>query len=370
MRLAFVLVCVVMTSMVVSEVAAAKDLYATLKVGRGASKREIKRAYRKLSRTMHPDKNPDDPEAESKFMEVTRAYEVLTDDKLKAAYDRGGERGLEQAEKQAGGGGGGFNPFAEMFGFGGGGNGGGEKRGPSVEIEFEVSLEELYSGTELEAQVAKQVICPSCDGSGAEDPDDVATCPVCKGRGVTITRHQMAPGFVQQMQTTCKKCGGKGKIVKSICSACGGAKVVPGSSIIDLYIEAGAPDGHRLEFPMEGDQAPDTVPGDIVFVLRSAPHEFFARDPNGVDLHTRIAIPLIDALVGFEAEFEHLDGHSYTVENAGITKPGQILRIEGEGMPHYEISDARGDLFVTVDVVMPKTLSTKQKAALRDILSE
>merc|ERR1711916_404359 len=140
-----------------------------------------------------------------------------------------------------------------------------------------------------------------------------------------------------------------GKIVKSICSACGGAKVVPGSSIIDLYIEAGAPDGHRLEFPMEGDQAPDTVP---------------------VDLHTRIAIPLIDALVGFEAEFEHLDGHSYTVENAGITKPGQILRIEGEGMPHYEISDARGDLFVTVDVVMPKTLSTKQKAALRDILSE
>ena len=258
-----------------------------------------------------------------------------------------------------------------MFGFNRGGGGGNqERRGPSIEIEFEVALDALYEGTALEAQFAKQVICPECDGTGAEDPDDVQTCPVCGGRGVKITRHQMAPGFVQQMQTTCDKCGGKGKIVKSVCRACRGRKVVPGSSVIDIVLESGTPDGHRVEFPMEADQAPDMVPGDLIFVIKTAPHPTFTRDANQVDLHTSATISLLDALVGFSTPLVHLDGHTVDLENVGITRPGQVIKIAGEGMPHFETPDIRGDLYVTVHIRMPARLSSGQKDQLRKILAE
>eukprot|EP00300_Choanocystis_sp_HF-7_P022667 c2208_g1_i1.p2 GENE.c2208_g1_i1~~c2208_g1_i1.p2 ORF type:complete len:377 (+),score=79.92 c2208_g1_i1:30-1133(+) len=364
-RRALALFALVMAVLALADVAlAGKDYYKIMGVSRSATTRDIKKSYRRLSLEMHPDKSTD-PDAATKFAELTTAYEVLTDDNKRRIYDQGGEEALKSnngGQQQ-----GGFN-FADLFGFGGGNNNQQqrERKGPNIVVDFDVDLEALYNGRELHAQISKQVICPSCSGTGAENPDDIQTCPHCHGKGVRIEKHQLGPGFFQQVQVNCDKCGGKGKIFKSKCKRCGGRKVVNGENAIDIDIIRGMPDGHKIEFAMEGDQGPDITAGDVVFVVRTAPHARFER--RGNDLHTKMTISLLDALVGFSHEILHLDGHSVTVARTAVTRPGQTIRIEGEGMPLYDSPDTFGDLHVRFEIDMPAKVTDAQKDGFRALL--
>merc|ERR1711991_686438 len=214
-----------------------------------------------------------------------------------------------------------------------------------------------------------QVICRQCGGSGAENPDDVQQCPVCSGSGVKIVTKRLGPGFVQQMQTTCDKCGGKGQIVSSTCPVCKGKKVVNGENELFITIERGMPDGHKMVFHGEADQGPEINPGDVVFAIRTAPHPQFRRDANQVDLHYIMHITLLEALVGFEKEVTHLDGHAVTVKRSKVTRPRQVVKIKAEGMPRHEYPSEFGDLYVEFRILMPTTLTAAQKDGARELLA-
>ncbi|RUP46320.1 hypothetical protein BC936DRAFT_147091 [Jimgerdemannia flammicorona] len=333
-------------------VAAGRDYYKILGVSPGSSKRDIKKQYKTLSKKYHPDKNPGNKEAEDKFVELAEAYEVLADDDKRRIYDQYGEDGL----KQQGGGGQQFhNPF-DIFGqfFGGGGHYGQqaqdqERKGPDLHVDLEVTLEDLYVSTVIEADVSKQVVCDHCHGSGAKDPNDVTTCNVCQGHGVKVVRQMLGPGIFQQMQTTCDQCGGRGKVIREQCPVCKGKKVKRGNGQLTIQVEKGMEDGqtivscgggvflafwfwslsgitgerrglrekfdvsslhhvthdsssfslcHRMSyqvFERESDEAPDTIPGDVVFTLRQAAHPTFVR--QGHNLYAKETINLIQVCI-------------------------------------------------------------------------
>ncbi|KAI8620366.1 hypothetical protein BC830DRAFT_1059368 [Chytriomyces sp. MP71] len=363
MRHLFVLLVVLLA--LATAVLAGKDYYKILGVNRSALKREIKKAYKELSKKYHPDKNPGDKASEDKFIECAQAYEVLADDEKRRIYDQFGEEGLKED------GGGGFhNPFDifSQFGFGGGSRGGRqERKGTEVIMDLRVTLEEIFNGETVEVDVNKQVICPICRGSGAKSANDVKKCTSCNGQGIKIVKHQLAPGMWQQMQTTCDVCGGKGKIVKSTCPSCKGHKVKRGSHQISVTIERGVPDDHAIVFENEGDEHPDITPGDIHFVVRTQPHPVFQRD--GVNLHMNMAIPLKQALLGFQFDVKHLDGKPIKIKRDGVTQPGFTQIVKGQGMPTHMYPSERGDLFVKYSVTLPETLTAKQKKAIEDAFS-
>jgi len=233
-------------------------------------------------------------------------------------------------------------------------------------LEFRVTLEDLYIGREIEVAIRNQILCPKCRGSGAEKEEDVKKCTSCGGSGIKITTHQLGPGFVQQMQSTCDKCGGKGKIIKSTCPHCKGAKVVSGEKVLDLVIEQGMSDGQTITFDNAADEHPDHPAGHIIFKIVALPHALFTR--QGDNLHYTLHISLLEALVGFEKSIPHLDGHQVKIKNAQITKPGEVIRIAGEGMPQHQFSSQKGDLFAKVIVDFPQFLTQDQKAGFASLL--
>ncbi|KAJ3062147.1 DnaJ- protein scj1 [Podochytrium sp. JEL0797] len=342
-----------------STVLAGKDYYAILGVNKSALKREIKKAYKDLSKKYHPDKNPNDKSSEEKFIECAQAYEVLSDDEKRRIYDQYGEEGLSGNNQQF------HNPFDifSQFGFGGGGQRQQqERKGPETVMDLQVTLEELFNGEQVEVEINKQIICPICRGSGALHAHDVVKCTSCNGAGVKIVKQQLAPGMFQQMQTHCNVCGGKGKIVKSTCKSCHGDKVKRGSHQITVTVERGMADGQRVVFDSEGDEHPDVTSGDVVFVVKTEPHPVFVRDAN--HLRTFKEITLRDALLGFKFDVMHLDGKSVTVSREGTTQPGFVQQIKGQGMPTHMYPSERGDLFVQYSVKLPDSLTTEQKKAV------
>jgi len=359
-----VLVCfgLIVVALVLS-VYAGEDYYNVLGVKRSATGKEIKKAYRDLSKQWHPDKNPGNEEAADKFAQINNAYEVLSDDEKRRIYDQYGEEGLKK-----GSGGSGWNPFADIFGFNRGGGAGGMKKGADIGLPIFVKLEDLYLGKEIRVANRKQVLCSHCRGSGAERPEDVKQCPACRGTGVKTIKKQLAPGFVQQMQTTCDVCGGKGSTASSTCHQCSGTKVEIGEDILNVYIERGMPDGYQIRFPQAADEIPETQPGDITFTVVTAPHTEFRRE--GHDLHYTLRITLLEALIGFDKTIEHLDGHLVPVKRNRVTVPGYVGKISGEGMPHHEFPSNRGTLFVTHEIIFPKALTEEQKQGFRDLLGD
>eukprot|EP01116_Phalansterium_solitarium_P009013 TRINITY_DN23003_c0_g1_i1.p1 TRINITY_DN23003_c0_g1~~TRINITY_DN23003_c0_g1_i1.p1 ORF type:complete len:372 (+),score=141.99 TRINITY_DN23003_c0_g1_i1:129-1244(+) len=348
-------------------VLAGKDYYKILGVTRDANNKALKKAYRDLSLKYHPDKNKE-PGASDKFVEISNAYEVLSDEEKRRIYDQYGEEGLKEGGRSK------FqNPFDifSQFGFGGGGghqhHGHGDKRkGASIVVPLELELRDLYLGKEFEVAQKKQTLCPKCRGTGAKDPDDVKVCPDCKGQGVKVFTQQLGPGFVTQTQRTCDKCNGKGRIAKSQCPFCKGSKVADGEETLTVIVERGMPDGHEIVFEQEADERPDEIPGDLIFKIETLPDKRFVR--RGDDLHMNMTISLLEALVGFSKSFRHLDGHSVKVTKEDVTKPGEVFMVAEEGMPKHNWSSELGNLYIEFAIRMPTSVTEEQKAAFRELL--
>jgi len=348
------------------------DYYQLLGVSRSATEQQISRAYKQEARKWHPDKFPKDEKAKAqeRFQQISAAYEVLMDEEKRRVYDQYGEDGLKQQQQ---GGQRGFDPFGDLFGnmFGGQRQQQGQRdtpRGPDLVIELDVSLKDLYVGRELIITHKKQILCPHCRGTGAKNPDDVQTCPVCKGSGVNIVTQRLGPGFVTQTQTTCDKCGGKGRIVKGVCPHCNGHKIATAIETLTVVVERGMANGADIVFEQEGNQGPDMTPGNIVFKLNTLPHPRFIR--NGDDINYSMNITLLEALIGFKRGIKHLDGHLVTIQRSSVTKPGFTMLIKGEGMPTHQFPSQRGDLYITFTVKFPERITEEQRQGFITLLKE
>jgi len=324
------------------------DYYKALGLNRGASDDQVKRAYRKLALKYHPDKNKGDPEAAKKFAEIGNAYEVLSDSEKRRIYDRHGEEGVKQHAAQGGSGGGGqHDMFSQFFG-GGFGFGMGQQdeepetpKGDSIIVDLEVSVKDLYLGKNLKVARDKNVIKPA---KGKRKCN-------CKNRMVT---RQVGPGMFQQY-------------AQQECEECPNVKLTRESDTLTVEVEPGMPDGFEILFFEEGEPIVDGDPGDLKFKIKTAPDQKFQREGN--NLYLTYFIDLIDALVGFEHEFEHFDGHPVTLFNKGITIPGQVVTMKGEGMPVHNTHKQFGDLIITYQINFPKKLSESQKQQAKTLLT-
>ncbi|KAF8589816.1 DnaJ-domain-containing protein [Ramaria rubella] len=343
--------------------ASAADFYKVLDIHKSADDATIKKAYRKLSRRYHPDKNKD-PGADEKFVEVARAYEVLSDPQKRGIYDRHGEEGLRQHE----GGQRATNPMDMFSAFFGGHQHQEVRRGPTMTSDFEVSLEDMYKGAEIDFMIHKKILCDHCRGSGAASDRDIQTCPTCDGSGVQITRQQMFPGMVVQGQTTCTACGGRGKIITQQCPHCSGQKVVSHTQHYTLEVPAGVPEGHEVVFEAEGDESPDWEAGDVIIRVRGGKKRGGWRRKEH-SLYWTETIGVEEALLGFERNLTHLDGHTVMLNRDAVTQPGKlsfVQTVKGEGMPIFRGS-GHGDLYVEYTVVLPTQLSPEVRKKLLEV---
>lgn len=288
-------------------------------------------------------------------------------------YDQDGEDGLKNEQ---GGGGGGHDPF-DIFSqfFGGGGGGGNRRRGQQkqqlapLHIDLPVTLKDLYNGRTFRMQHKKTVLCQKCRGTGSDNPDDVHDCPKCQGTGAVMQERRLGPGFVQRIQTECPKCGGKGKIITAKCTKCHGHKLEHGhEDELILVVEEGMPDGHEIILEQEGDEHPDYSSSDLIFHVRTVPHPHMVRDGN--DLRIKLLVSLKQALLGIDTVFKHLDGHEVPVKRDGVTPPGYVLKIDGEGMPHHNFPSEHGALFIEFVVDFPPTLTEEQKQLVQKLFPQ
>jgi len=344
------------------------DYYELLGVSRGASTDEIKKAYRKRARELHPDANPDDPEAEHRFKEVAKAWEVLQDPEKRARYDRFGDAGVGGA---AGGGdpfsgfGGVGDIFDAFFGgqspFGGGGGRSGPLRGPDLEVVTELDFTEAVFGKQHRVEVRTAVACEECDATGAAPGTSPSTCAECGGSGQVRRVRQSLLG---QMVTTaaCPRCAGQGEIITDPCPVCSGEGRTLQDKAFTVDIPPGVDASSTLRLQGRGAAGPrGGPPGDLYVQFRVRPHEVFRRD--GVDLHADLHIPVTQAMLGAEVEFETLDGtERITVPPA--TPTGHVFRFRGRGVPVVN-RNGRGDLHVHVVVDLPRDLTEEQEALVR-----
>ncbi|KAI1497517.1 hypothetical protein F5X99DRAFT_396607 [Biscogniauxia marginata] len=339
------------------------DLYELLGVDKSASASDIKKAYRKLALQHHPDKVPEDQreESEAKFKTVTQAYEILRDDDKRAMYDKHGMAAFDPSR-------GGMGEevdindiLSQMFGMGMGGMGGPgagprrPRRSPDEESKYTVSLEDLYKGKTVKFAANKQVICSTCKGSGGKDKVKPQQCDRCKGNGVVEAFRQMGPGLVTRESAICDRCSGSGNYFKEKdrCKKCKGKRTIPETKPLELYIPRGSYQGERIVLEGEADQHPDQTPGDLVFILVEEPHDVFNRIGN--DLSADMPITLAEALCGFSrVVLKHLDGRGIQINHprGKILRPGQVLKVEGEGMP-LKRGEEKGDLYLMVKVEFP-----------------
>ncbi|XP_023954720.2 dnaJ homolog subfamily A member 2 [Bicyclus anynana] len=329
-------------------------LYEILGVSRNASDSEIKRSYHKLAKEFHPDKNP---AAGDRFKEISYAYEVLSDPKKRQTYDKFGLKGLQEGGQGAG-----FPSddflghfFGDIFGMGGGGRGRGRARGEDTIHPLKVTLEDMYVGKTAKLQLSKNVICGPCKGVGGK-PGAVVSCRDCHGQGLKVSYQQIGPNMTRQFQTRCPTCQGLGETIneKDKCPKCKGKKVLNETKILEVHVEKGMRENQKISFRGEGDQQPDTQPGDVIIVLQQKPHELFKR--TGDDLLMEREITLTEALCGFEFVVKHLDGRDLLIRHSPgeVIKPGDLKGIQGEGMPQHKNPFEKGNLYIKFEVTFPE----------------
>jgi len=342
--------------------------YDLLGVPPSADETQLKKAYRKLAMKWHPDKNPDDAKAQEKFKEISEAYGILSDKDKRSTYDNYGEQGLKEGGGGRGGGFGGGDPFDifNMFFNGGGGMGGPRSRGPrkgkDVVHQQGVTLENLYNGCTKKLSLQKKVLCGKCDGSGvqpefADRRDAIQSCNTCRGQGMVIKTRQIGPGMMQQMQSVCPKCNGEGQIMnhKYTCKSCTGNKTTKERKILEIHVEKGMEEGHKITFRGEGDQEPDIEPGDVVIVLIEKKHDVFQRKDQ--ELIMEMEIDLVDALCGFKRSVNTLDDREIIVTAipGEVIKHGDVKMIRGEGMPYRGNPFEKGNLIIKFNVNFPSS---------------
>lgn len=361
-----------------------RDYYEVLGVSKSASSDEIKKAYRKVAMKFHPDRNPDDKSAETKFKEAAEAYDVLSNADKKAQYDRFGHAGMQGAAGGGGFGGGGmnmddiFSHFGDIFGNQGGGGGdgfgsffggGGRKsqgrgrRGSNLRVKMKLSYEDIVKGVHKTIKVKKYVGCKTCDGNGAKDKNSIQTCNTCGGSGQV---RRVSNTFLGQMQTvtTCPTCNGDGTSIVNNCTSCKGEGRVYAEEKIEIDIPAGVQEGMQLNVSGQGNAGERGGPsGDLLVVIEEKKHEALVREGLNVLYELHVSFP--DAVLGTEIEVPTIAGKAKIKIPAG-TQAGKIFRLKGKGFPSVN-SYEKGDQLINVNVWTPQDLTNEEKKAIEKL---
>ena len=347
---------------------AEQDFYEVLGVDRQASEGDLKKAYRKLAMKYHPDLNQGDAEAEAKFKEISQAYDILSDEEKRDAYDRFGH-----AAFQGGAGGGGFeggfgssfaDVFDDLFGefMGGGGarqQRGGNNRGADLRYNMDITLEEAFNGKAAKITIPTTSVCDGCEGTGAEAGSQPSTCGTCQGHG----KVRAQSGFFT-IERTCPNCGGVGRVIAHPCKSCSGAGRVEKDKTLSVNIPKGVEDGTRIRLSGEGEAGlRGSPPGDLYIFLSLLAHEVFQRD--GANIYCRVPIAMTTAALGGDIDVPTLDGGRVAVSLPEGTQTGRQFRLRGKGMPHMR-GRGQGDMYVQAMVETPVNLSKEQ----RDLLAQ
>ncbi|GGO57228.1 molecular chaperone DnaJ [Roseovarius pacificus] len=364
---------------------AKRDYYEVLGISKGASADEIKKAYRKKAKELHPDRNKDNPESEAQFKEAGEAYDILKDPEKKAAYDRFGHAAFEGGMGGGGprpgggfGGGAGQGDFAsafsdvfdDLFGdfMGGGRAGGGRQRaarGSDLRYNLRVTLEEAFNGSQKTINVPTSVQCDACNGSGAEGGAEPTTCPTCSGMGKVRAQQ----GFFT-VERTCPTCSGLGQIIKNPCNTCHGQGRVEKERALNVNIPAGVETGTRIRLAGEGEAGMRGGPaGDLYIFIEVAKHDIFEREDT--NLFCRVPVSMTTAALGGDIEVPTIDGGRSRVKIPAGSQSGRQMRLRNKGMPALR-GGSSGDMFIELAVETPVNLTSRQKELLRefDSLSE
>ena len=357
-----------------------RDYYEVLGVGKSADEKEIKKAYRKLAMKYHPDRNPDNKEAEEKFKEINEAYEVLSDETKRRNYDQFGHEGVNGQGFGGQGFGGGFGSggfedifgdiFGDMFGGGFGGSGRQRRRGPErgadIRQNITIDFEEAAFGKKASIKINRSEECDKCSGTGSKPGTSKKTCPTCNGAGEVRTVQRTPFGNIASSRP-CGTCGGEGEIIESPCDKCHGTGSTRKVKTIEVDIPAGIDDGQMIKLAGQGEVGSKGGPrGDLYIVVNIRNHSLFTRD--GYDVYLEMPISFSQVALGGEIEVPTLDGKVVYNVPAG-TQTGTVFRLREKGIKKLR-GNTRGDQYVKVVVETPKNLTDRQKELLRELAKE
>lgn len=360
-----------------------KEYYDLLEIPQNADIDMIKKAYRKMAIKYHPDKNPNNKQAEETFKKIGEAYEILSDPEKRKIYDNYGKDGLSNNNMNirpedifAQFFGNSFNPFGGSFGspFGNSFSQPNKRKGENTIKELHIGLDDLYKGHTYKFNITRDIICSSCDGTGALNKSSMSKCNICNGNGIKIVRIQHGP-IIQQIQTQCDNCNGTGEKIleENKCKKCKGLKIIPDKKNFEFHVKAGTEDNEQIIFKEESDQRPNMTAGDLIFVLKQKPHNLFTRKHN--DLYMKKNISLIEALIGATFKIDLFGVRQATVGTNTIINPNEILILKNYGMPIKgtvpqsgtpRSTTNYGNLYIEFNIIFPTKLSEKQINSLNE----
>ena len=357
-----------------------RDYYEVLGIAKGATKDEIKKSYRKIAMENHPDRNPDNKEAEDRFKEATEAYEVLSDEEKRAKYDRFGHSGMRGGQDYHGYSNANdiFSHFSDIFGgssifddfFGGSqqrGRGGRRRGtgtpGSDLKVNLRLTLEEIATGVTKKIKIKKYVSCGTCSGTGSEEGTSLKTCSVCSGTGEVRTVSRSVFGQFVNIQP-CTNCNGEGTVVDKPCRKCMGDGRVQDEVTVKINVPAGVMEGSYMTLRGEGNMGQRKgTPGDIIVIFQETPHEYFRREGDDIVYELYVSFP--DIVLGAEYDVPTLSGKARLKIDAG-TQPGKLLRMREKGVQHLNKHGA-GDQLVRINVIVPKKTNSKEKELLKEL---